>query len=415
MHEIAADAPDEREPRALVAWNACLLLVVGWGGYLAATLARVHYAPNADEAWYVRYASELSTQGLDAFPALFERYLADPAVQIYPNPLRVLYLVVAAGWSELFGASFESLSRLSLAAHLGAVLATFAGARRAFGARRALALAALLAASPLCSGLARRALMDSFATLTLVLAFWAFLGWVRECGSRRGAALFALALFAALVAKENHVLFVPAFALGLVGFTRSERRALPWGLALAAFAVPLAAAGATFALAAGGFGRVVELGRVILESPATNEYAQRYGGGPWYRYVVDFLVLSPWVTLAACAAIGGLCFARLGRGRRELVFCVAFLAFALLVFALFTKNVRYLAPLEVAWRALAVWFAFELGVRGFGRHGVRVAYVLIAAACVADAWSFHTLFVERELYDPVSAALLGLREIVPVR
>lgn len=257
--------------------------------------------------------------------------------------------------------------------------------------------------------------MDSFAMLTLVLAFWAFLAWARALASRGRAGLFALALFAALVSKENHLLFVPAFGLGLVGFARAQRRAVPWALGVAAFVAPLAAAGATFALAAGGFGRLVELGRVILSSPATNECAQRYGGGPWYRYVVDFLVLSPWVTLAALVMVGGLCFARCARGQRELVFCAAFVAFALAAFALFTKNVRYLAPLEVAWRSLAVAFAFELGERVAGRHGARVAIVLIAAACVADAWTFQTLFVERELYDPVSAALLGLREIVPVR
>lgn len=400
---------------ASAAWLACLALVAGWGAWVASTLGEVHYSPNADEAWYLRYATELSTQGLGAFPGLAERYLDDPAAQIYPNPMRVLYLTVAAGWSELFGASFESLSRLSLACHLLAVLASFAAARAHFGNGRALALAALLATSPLLAGLARRALMDSFATLTLVLALWSFLGWTRELASPRRAGVFALALCAALTAKESQVLFLPAFAAWLAWLARVERRAPPWRLALAAFAVPALVAGAIFALALGGPGRVVELARVVLGSPATNEYALRYGGGPWYRYVIDFVALSPWVTLAAALAAGAVWLGRPARGREALGFSALWIVLGVAIFGLFTKNVRYLAGLEPAWRALAVAFAFELPSRLGARAGLWLGLAAIAAACLADALTFQALFVRRELYDPVSAALLGLRGIVPVR
>ena len=29
-------------------------------------------------------------------------------------------------------------------------------------------------------------------------------------------------------------------------------------------------------------------------SPATNEYAIRYGSGAWFRYPIDELLMSPW-------------------------------------------------------------------------------------------------------------------------
>ncbi|MBI5432960.1 MAG: glycosyltransferase family 39 protein [Planctomycetes bacterium] len=410
----AESRPDVDLP-ALAAWIVFVGILAVWGAYLTSTLGSVRYAAKADEAWYLSYATELSTRGLGVFPELFTRYLGDPTAQIYPNPLRVLYLIVAAGWCEVFGASFAALSGLSLACHLLAALVTFAAARAHFGSARALVLASLFAGSPLLSGLARRALMDSFATLTLVLAVWGVLAWSRDFASKKRAWLAGAALFALLATKENHVLFLPAFGAYLTwaGFGRGAR--VPWLSAAAVLGAPLALASCVFAFAAGGVEPVRELARVILASPATNDYAVQFGSGPWYRYVIDFVAISPWVTLAALAGVGSLLLGASVRGRGPLEFFVIFVVCGLTIFALFTKNVRYLAGLELAWCALATAFAFELGARFGARFALTLGLAFGAAACAFDVITFRAFFLVNELYDPISAALLGLRDIVPFR
>ncbi|MCE9593241.1 MAG: glycosyltransferase family 39 protein [Planctomycetes bacterium] len=406
-----ADGGVEADLPRLVAWIVCLVCVAGWGAYLASTLGTIEYE-GLDEARYLHYATQVSTHGPSAFPGLFTEYLGDPAAQRVPNPLRVLYIVASAGWCGLFGASFASLSSLSLACHLLTVLVTFAAARKYFGEARALVFACTLALSPLLSGLARRALMDSFATLTLGLAIWSFLAWTRDFASRRRALLFAATLFVALTTKENHVLFVPAFVIFLVWLAFGRRERVPWRVAAAAFGVPSVLAGLVFVGAAGGFEPLVSMLRVIIASPATNKYAQRFGDGPWYRYIIDFLMLSPWITLASLGAAGAVLLGRALRGREALEFLVVLVVVGLAMLALFTKNVRYLAFLEIAWRGLAAAFLFEL----FGRFGARAALwgglALGAVACAVDAATFRFLFLANGLYDPITAALLSLRDIV---
>lgn len=408
-------APAANDLSARTAWIACVALIAVWGAYLASTLGEVDYRARADEAWYLRYTGEVCARGWRVFPELFASYLGDPAAQVYPNPLRVLYIVVSAFWCSVFGVSYASLSSLSLCAHLATALVSFAAARRHFGAARSLVFACALAASPLLSGLARRALTDSFATLTLALFLWSFLAWTCDFTSRKRAWLCAIALGASLVTKENHVLFVAPCALFLAWLALARGVSVPWGRASLVLGVPIASAGAVFLLAAGGVEPLWRTARVILASPATNPYAIRYGAGPWYRYLIDFVALSPWVMLAALGGVALVLLGREVRGRVAAEFFVILVVVALATFALFTKNVRYVAVLEIAWRALAVVFAFELVRRWGARWAVWACLALGAAACTFDVVTFRSFFIAHELYDPTSAALLGLRGLVPLQ
>src|SRR5574342_1018481 len=127
---------------------------------------------------------------------------------------------------------------------------------------------------------------------------------LREPRSRGALARFAAAFGAGLLIKETTLLCaIPCAAI--CAYERSAgRRELPllaWGGALAA---PLAVCGALWWLAAGDAATLAGVVRVILVSPAGNAYAQAYGGGPWYRYAIDLLLLSPWPTLLGIAALG---------------------------------------------------------------------------------------------------------------
>lgn len=395
--------------------GACAILIaLGAGAILSASLGRVVYQENFDEGFYLRYVRIVQEQGLTGFRRLFEEYLAIEEFHVWPNPLRVGFIAVGALWVSGFGVTFAALSKLSVASHVVLVILGFAFTRRRTSDGRALLVAALLASSPLLLALGRRALMDAFATLTAALAIWLYLELLRRPARPGLRAGFVAAFTGAILVKETSILLIPPFAAAwaLERFVaRSELRAWPFagllGLAPALCGlVWLAASGHPVALL-----RVVE---IVLGSPATNAYAIEYGSGPWYRYLVDFVALSPWPTILALGGLAStLARCRPGAWNTERAFFATLAIVLVAEFSLFTKNVRYLAVLELPIAFLAVACLDEI-LAGLRANTHRI---LAATAVVLVSWmgwhTFDTLFVEGGLYDPVTADLLGLRHMIP--
>lgn len=389
---------------------AALLLAVAVAVLVGSSAAGIHYAAGADEGHYLAYARVLAERGPGVLPELFRAYVDDAERRFYPNPLRLGFLVPAGLWTALRGARFEALSELSLLSHFLAILAAYGFGRRLFGDPRALFAAALFGFAPLGMGLARRALMDSAATLTLLLAVWAFWEMLRRPGSARQRLLFMLAFGGAVLVKETGVLLLIPFAVLLA--LEARRASLPPCALGAALVAPLAVCAALWVLAAGGPGTLLRVVETILSSPSTNPYANLVGGGPWYRYVLDFLLLSPWPTLLAVGA----CIQLALPGERDpgRVLLAVWIAGLLLGFGFFTKNVRYVAVLDFPIRALAVCVLWDL-LRGWRAAGAAACALVVALLCAFDAWSFWTLFVSGGIYDPASLYLLSIRGIVPTR
>src|SRR5262249_16884251 len=100
--------------------------------------------------------------------------------------------------------------------------------------------------------------------------------------------------------------------------------------------------------AAGGASTWLATITTIKSSLAHNVFAYDFLSGPWYRYLIDFLLVSPLTTLLALAYLG-LVALRLRRGEWERP--QAYLAIAaaglLLEFGLIEKSLRYLLVLEL--------------------------------------------------------------------
>jgi hypothetical protein len=124
-------------------------------------------------------------------------------------------------------------------------------------------------------------------------------------------------------------------------------------------------------LAAGGPAAALESLMVTIRQVNDNEYALRFGSGPWYRYVVDFLLLSPWTVLLAVRPLGD-------AARR---------------------------PDPARLRA-AVW-----GLLRGRLAGARP--VAIGLLILVDIGSFLAIFVTADVYDPTSDLLLWSRHFLP--
>lgn len=410
---MSLPAPSAARAR-LVAWALVLAGVAAVGLALHASFGTLAHPPGSDVDYYLYYMEVVGTHGPRAFPALFEEWLSRPGDWLYPPPSRVGFIGVSALWAQLFGTSVAALAKLSLASHLALILLVFAGAERWLGPLRALLVAALVATSTLYLGLARLALTDSFICLSQVAAVGLFLAYLRAPERRLRAVAAGAAFLLAILSKEIAVLL----ALPLLGFAaverRHARRPVPLLRTLLVFLVPGLLCLAAWWLAAGGLGTLVETLRIVLASPASNEYAQRFGSGGWYRYPLDELLMAPAPTALGLAGV----VVALWRWRKGEYDALA-VALALLylcqvaVLSPFTKNLRYVAVLEVPLRILALLLLWELLAAAHRRAGRLAVIALVAGLCALGWRDYRALWLRAGLYDPVTSALIAARGLGP--
>jgi 4-amino-4-deoxy-L-arabinose transferase-like glycosyltransferase len=263
-------------------------------------------------------------------------------------------------------------------------------------------------------GLARLALMDSFTVFWVTLSAWLFLEMLAAPRSWRWQGAFACAFTLAILTKELSVFMGPPLAAAALLERLVRKRQLPLGRFALALAAPAAVSGVVFLMAAGGMGPFVTMAKLVLASPATNEFAVQYCSGPWYRYLIDYLCLSPAPTLLALFGVGALIqrVSAADWSTPEILFVVLG-AGLLLEQAPFIKNVRYMVALELPLRFLAVSFCFRLARRRWFSSTALVGATAVVAMCFWDWQSYRRIFVERRGYDPLSVYLLEAREIIP--
>lgn len=412
--EVALAEPGERAPWAR-AGVAVVLLVVAT--LLVRSLPSVPYFPDSDDGYYLRYASAIAAEGPSAFPRLFAEYTSDARNFNYPPPNRLAYALATGAWAAAFGPSLPGIAHTSLVSHLAFVAVTFLFARRFLGETRAFWLATACAFSPLLLGMGRQALSDSFVLLAFSLPVWTFLGVVERPGDRRWKIAFVAAFAFAILTKELAALLaLPFAAFWAIERWGRRREDLRPALGLALLALPAAIAAPLWVLAAGGVGPLVTVFRGILAGPGSNPYTIEYGSGPWYRYVVDFVVLSHAPTLLAVGFAGSF-LVRVARGGYERVHAYFGVLAALLLFehSFVTKNARYLMLLELPLRLYSIGMLAELARAPRSARAAAAVTAAVASLAWLDVRSFEALFVAGRAYDPVSAFLLVLRGIVPGR
>ena len=340
--------PVERPSSRFLAPLVFALALAVAAGVIGTSLPGANLDPDSDDGYYLMYMQEIQGRGLSAFPGLFDEWNRVPENWDYPPPSRIGFIAATALWGALFGPTMAALQWFSCTAHVLGAVVNYLFARRHLGEPKALFAGVLWSFSPLLMGLARQPLTDSLIALCMSLSVWLLLELVEAPASRPRRILFMAALAFMVLVKELSVLLtVPFVAFVLIErYWRREPLDL-WAFALT-FALPGVVAGAIFVLAAGGPRDLLETTRIVLESPASNDYAVKFGAGPWFRYLIDYLCLSPATTLLAIAFAGVLALRlRGGDYDRALVFLGLLAALFLFELGFFTKNVRYGVALEL--------------------------------------------------------------------
>lgn len=381
--------------------------------FAGGTLDSVRFQPMSDEGFYLHYAKKVAAGGRKAFPGLFQEYAAAPSRHVFPPPSRVTVIAADAVAVRFLGGSFSSLQSVSFFSLLALVVLLFRALAPHAGVRCAWWTSMLVAASPLQLGMAQRALSDSLVGLLSVACL---LGLHRLLVQRESSKVkwsFLAALYAAaFLAREGSWVLAPISLLLMPAWrVLAGWRPRAWAFVCVSL-LPLAVTVAVESWLAGGWRIWWEVFWGNFVSPASNSYALRYGGGPWFRYLLDFLLLSPW-TLLLFVAWSGTVFCDGRRAGWQWFWVLVPVLFLLFSWPM-TKNVRYALFLDVPIRLGAVLFVSRMTgeSKGSPRGALWMALILAGVLCV-DLHCFFRFFVVEGLYDPMTFPLLAGRGLLP--
>ena len=380
-----------------------------------------------DEALYRDYVIKLDKAGLGNYPLLCQLYLEDqrrPEEMAKLPPTRFLYIFTSWLWKRAeFGdappvkpgtpglvAKDPALLSLHRVACLFSILGIAAAglcAYRMLGPAAMLGVLALFGFTPAQIHMGQHALIDGFFAFWATMCLWMLWENLRHPNDARRLAGLGVCLALMVMTKENSFFVFVALA-GLVVANRWAKfgtvtpRLIEVGIAGPLIGVCL------LLVLAGGVAPFMEIYRLLVSKAQTLTYAIKTGDGPWHRYLVDMLIVSPLVLLLA---IGG-AFTQLKKDRAY-VYLALFVAFTYA----FMCNVRYAMNLRYA----TIWdlplCALALGQLGdmtsfCGKRQKIVVTLLVVALCGYGLRQYLLFFSDFGLYELVTGGLLHAVKIL---
>lgn len=363
-----------------------------------------------DEGLYRQYVNALSRDGLTSYPDIVEGYIDVQKKlpgSILP-PLRFLYIFTAYAWHSIFGS--EALAALQQVASFFSVLtlalATFF-VWRMRGPTWAIAIAALMAFAPTQLHMSQHALVDGFFTFWATLVLWLFWENLQAPRNWRWLVGYIIALALLVLTKENAFFVWIAIVALLLANRWFQFGAVTRELVIATFLGPLLGVVVLIFLA-GGIDVFVQSYQLSVGKNFQLHYAVLTGDGPWYRYLVDLMLVSPIVLVLAFGTLF-----RLNRGMKPELFLAIFIAASYLVMCnvKYGMNLRYANMWDLPLRFLA--FSEIVWLASFAK---RFQITIIAGAVVLlAAIEFHqyiVLAVRYPLYELITHDLLQALSIL---
>ena len=398
--------------RRLAIGGALIILIVG----LSLRLIPFFGVPDnlsEDEVLYIANVRMLERVGFFEYPALIATYLhsQEKMDAVMLPPTRCMYIMLGWAGDSLFhcGPRISLRYVAGIFSSLSFLLAAFF-AYRLGGPRLGLVVAAMMAVSPMELMLAHRELVDG------VFAFWALLSlWLLWENLQRPGRLGWLAVYAASLAlmvltKENA--FFAAIGLGGVFCTAALFPSLHLGRATWSTFAATVAGGAMGVLVliclAGSLSDLIHVYRLLVAKAELMPFAYQSGGGPWFRYIVDLMLVSPTVLLPA---IGGI-FA-LRRDSRQGIFLLLFVLFscAVMVNVRNGMNLRYATMWDMPLRYLAAGTLLRIAA-AVPRFPMFAALLLLTLVCGVELHQYALLFVRHDIGDPITQYLMYATEII---
>lgn len=306
--------------------------------------------------------------------------------------------------------ALASLHRVSCMFTILLMIAGGLAAWRMAGPEAGLGVLALMAFSPMQIHFSQHALIDGFFAFWALMCLWTTWECMKAPASKGW--LIAHGIFLAILplAKLENAFFV-CCGIGAIIVTN---RWLKIGITtpkflLVSFVAPLLGIVMLMSLA-GGAEVLVNIYKVLAAKAQNMEYAKLTGDGPWYRYFIDMITLSPIVVLLGIGALF-----KVAPSRKELAFVAIFVAASYLIMCniKYGMNLRYTSIWEMPFRLGAVLLVANI-CAGLRHRQWICAAVIIAAICAYDLRQYiiFTSDPARPLYELIPNDLLKLVKIL---
>jgi Dolichyl-phosphate-mannose-protein mannosyltransferase len=382
------------------------------------SLAILHPSPKwhdlglvgVDEGLYRDYVEQLSDKGLSRYPDIVAKYIEKQAQlpgAVLP-PLRFLYIFAGYVWHALFHS--DALASLKNAASLFSILTLGLAALLAWrmcGPAWSVAVTALVSFAPTQIHMSQHALIDGFFAFWALLTLWLLWESLQSPRQWRWVAAYTVTLALLVLTKESAFFVWVAIIVVL-----ATNRWLRFGrisseLVIATIIGPMLGIIALIILA-GGINVLIQTYQLFVTKNYTLPYQVRTGDGPWQRYLVDLLLVSPVILILAIGALF-----RINRTKPAELFMMMFIAgsYAAMCNVKYGMNLRFANMWDVPLRFLAFGTLASV-VAPLRQRRYLVLAAVIAIICALEIRQYQILFVEHSLHELASEGLLRVLNIV---
>lgn len=391
-------------------WIAAFAFVALLGFFLRINQSAGFKGVGFDENLYRNYVDFLQANGISAYPDMVDGYIAKQAKLSYSilPPTRATYIITAWMWLKTFGGiPLDALKHVAKLFTCLSFLLSGIFALRLGDRARALAVFAMMAVAPTQLHMSQHALVDG------VFAFWALLNlwllWENLQHPNHSGWLVALcAGLAVMVTTKENAFFAYIGLLTILAANRwFQFGKITPQLCMMMIIGPFL--GVVFlVLLAGGADVLFHSFQGSVSKNFTLPYAIKTGDGPWYRYLVDLMVVSPVVMICAFGELF-----RVNRQTKTQAFVLLFIAGSYLIMCnvKFGMNLRYANMWDLPLRVLAYGSLVSLCAR-FPSHKTIILWLLVFVVCAVELRQYYVFTVVGALYELASGGLLWAVKIL---
>jgi len=385
-------------------WSVALMLVIVSAGIFLRVWPSASFKDvGIDERNYATYVGKGVKYGLSNYGRVIDEFIASQVKQAQAViPATRIGFIWPATLLARIG-NLDPLHALRLMSHGSAILLLIATAivgYRFGGVRQMLVVTALMAVAPLQIFLAQRALGDAYFALLAVLCAWFFFESLQAPQSSGWLVAYGFAFVLLVLTKENAA-FVCVALVGTwicffaTGMGRSSFALLPVTFVAGALAVVILAS------LLGGLGEWITFYRMYAKGFA-GPYAVQFQDGAWYRYLVDFTLLSPCIVAFAFGRIF-----EVGKESRADFFWALLLGFSFVAMsaASYGMSLRYAAYWDFPLRWLAASQLLRLPEKFPRIKSFFILAGLILILAAVDLFQYWRYFIHAGIYDPVTFQL----------
>ena len=363
-----------------------------------------------DEGLYRGYLNGIIDQGLGVYPEMVQEYVEVQGKmdQAILPPVRFLYIFAGYVWHLCFGS--DALASLRQVASFFSILTLILSgifAWRLRGRATALAITALMSCAPTQIHMSQHALIDGFFAFWALLCLWMLWENLQSGTNWRWIFAYTVALALLVITKENSFFVWCGLVAVIVANRWLQLGTVRRELLLATIAGPLLGV-VILVFLAGGLDNLIATYRVLVTKASVTSYAIMTGDGPWHRYLVDLLLVSPLVLLLALGAVF-----RLDRTKKPELYMSIFIAATYLIMCnvKYGMNLRYANMWDMPLRFLA--FA-QIGALAalVPRYRTLLTAILVVFVAGLELRQYYILAVQYPLYELVTHDLLRALHIL---